>query len=741
MDDRRPPNPYRPDPPLFEPVSFDDPEPLVRPRRRRDEVDEPQARRPRPDSPERPEREAPIFDSDDDVPYTGAHEQWNWDDEDVDDFGRERGGRGGGRGSGRGGRGGGYASDRGLLRIVALLAVLAIVVVALVVPGSPVRIIGGSSSPASTGTEGITASARDSIPALPNGFTALSKIYDVKVPANAKGPWSIEVALTEKTTDGNNLGFYAYDGSRWTRVANVKLAQDGASVSGDVTSPPGTVAVLRRSGQAKALALIVQAGDRLDAKAIDATSIVAVMGASLGSDGALQATNGALQSVASTAGKAKVYLGVSDGAETTGLVKNLASQGAMTSHAEAMAVAAKGQNAAGVFLDYRNVPGAQKDTYVAFAKVLRERLQKDQLGLIVGVPASAGANGAYDWNALLSAADGLWVRGVSDPAAYYDQMDQLFTARKSGNTDLGKVSLIIDRRSTEKRGQQFTPITLRDALTAASTIDKKAEATPAAAGGTIAVRAQNLGDAQQGAGLRWDTTSRSVAFAYSGGDGAHNVWVENRFSAGFRMDLASRFNLGGIVVDQAKQDDALPDIWGAVVTYAQDGSAKLERPFGPYLAPCWQAVQGAMEGTPACWSADSAPTTANWRAPKETGSYAVRLVVSDGATFVAQEVALRVGTGAPTLTTTATPSTTPTPTPTARPGGTAAPTATATTTPRPTATATATPTPTATATPSGGTPTPPPIQTSTPVPTPPPATPTPATTPFPGGVPPGPAGQ
>lgn len=738
MDDRRPPNPYRPAPPLFEPLPLDDSEPVVRPRRRRDESDEPQARRSRSDSPERPERDAPIFDSDDDVPYTGAREQWAWDDEELDDFGRERGGRGGGRGRGGSRSGGGnYASDRGLLRIVALLAALAVVVVALVIPGSPVRIIGGGSAPTGTGAEGITASARDSIPALPSGFTALSKIYDVTVPANAKGPWAIEVALTDKTTDGNNLGFYAYDGSRWTRVANVKLAQDGASVSGDVTSPPGTVAVLRRSGQAKALALIVQAGDRLDARAIDATSIVAVMGASLGSDGALQATNGALQAVASTAGKAKVYLGVSDGTETTGLVKNLASQGAMTSHAEAMAVAAKGQNAAGVFLDYRNVPGAQKDAYVAFAKVLRERLQKDQLGLIVGVPASAGANGAYDWNALLGVADGVWVRGLPDPATYYDQMEQLLTSRKAGNTDLGKVSLIIDRRSTDKRAQQFTPITLRDALTVASTIDKKAEATPSAAGGTIAVRAQNLGDAQQGAGLRWDATSRSVAFAYNGGDGAHNVWIENRFSAAFRMDLASRFNLGGLVVDQAKQDDALPDIWGPVLTYVQDGAVKLERPFGPYLAPCWQAVQGAIEGTPACWSADSAPTTANWRAPKETGSYAVRLVVSDGAMFVAQEIALRVGTGAPTLTPTATPSSTATATATARPGGTATPAAT--TTPRPTATAA--PAATATATPSGGAPTPPPIQTSTPVPTPPPATPTPVTTPFPGGVPPGPAGQ
>ena len=713
MNERRPPNPYRPDPPIF-----DDDEDRLGGMRRRPDV-------------ERLERETPIFDSrGGEPPRDGGRGDREWDGSDFDDYGHNRGDRGGrgGRGSGDGGsrRTGNYASDRGLLRILGLLGLLAVVVVALVLPYSPLRIIGRGSS-TSTGTEGITASARDSMPALPNGFVALSKLYDVRVPENAKGPWAIEVALTQQTNDARNIGFYAYDGSRWTRVAGVSLAANGSTVSGDVTSPPGSVAVLRRTGQAKTLALIVQAGDRLDTRGIDATSVVAVMAASVGTDGVLQATAGALQSVTSSAGKAKVYLGISGGADGQAAVKNLASAGAMTAQAEAMAVAAKGQGAAGVYLDYANLPGGQKDAFTSFVKTLRERLQKDQLGLIVGVPASGGANGAYDWTALTGVTDGLWLRGLGDPTTYYDQMGQLLTARRSGNTDLGKVSLIIDRRSADRRGQQFSSITQREALTAASTIDPKAEATPTAAGGTIALRAQNLGDAQQGSGLRWDTASRMVAFSYNGADGAHNVWIENRFSAAFRLDLASRFGLGGVVVDQAKEDDALPDVWSTVVLYAQDGSVKLERPFGPYLTPCWQATQGAVEGGSACWRADSAPVSVNWRAPQQSGTYNVRLVVSDGATFVAQEIALRVGNATPTPT----PSGTATPTPTARPGG-------ATTTPAPTAPPSTTPRPTSTAT---AVPTPPPIQTSTPAPTPPPATPRPENTPFPGGVPPGPAGQ
>lgn len=718
MDERRPPNPYRPDPPLFPQFDDRDDDPRFRPRRLRDDDrDEP--------APRYEERAAPVFDDRDDPADPGRGGDWQWDDEDGDYDGP------GGR-RGRGGRDDGYPSDRGLTRIVALLAVLGIIVVALVVPGSPVRIIGGDSEPGSS-ADGVTASARDNMPALPNGLVALSKAYDVRVPAGAKGPWAIEVTLTEKVADVANVGLYSYDGSRWTRVANVALAPGGTSVSGDVQSPPGALAVLRRTAQAKSLGLIVQAGDTLDATAIEAASVVAVMAASVGSDGALQARDGAVRAVAPAAGKAQVYLGVTDGTDTQGIVRALGSASAQGAHVEAIAAAAKGQGAAGVFVDYRNLPGAQKDAFSAFAKALRERLQRDSLGLVIGIPASAGANGAYDWNALGGVADGLWLRGTGDPSTYHEQMEQLLTARKQGNSDLGKVSLVLDRLSADKRGQQVTPMTLRDALSVASTIDPKADAAPASAGGTVALRALNLGEGQ-GAGLRWDAASRSVAFNYTSSDGAHAVSIENRFSAAFRLDLASRFGLGGVVVDHARQDEALPAIWDTVTLFAQDGSVRVERPFGPYLAPCWQATQGKIEGATACWSADTTPATVNWRAPQESGTYNVRLVVSDGATFVAQELGLRVGTGGGTPT--PTPTRTPTPTPAARPGGTATPTAAPTQ--APTAAPTTAPTAAPTAAPTS---TPPPIVTSTPAPTAAPTTvPTPVTT-FPGGVPPGPAGQ
>ena len=125
------------------------------------------------------------------------------------------------------------------------------------------------------------------------------------------------------------------------------------------------------------------------------------------------------------------------------------------------------------------------------------------------------------------------------------------------------------------------------------------------------------------------------------------------------------------------------------------------RPYGPYLTPCWQAPEGAIEGQPECWTAETDTTAIVWRAPEENGAYTVRLVVSEGTIFVGQEVALRVGDtpdGEPTETPTPEPTEEPEPTDTPTPDPTEEPTPEPTEEPTNTATPTATATSTLTAT-------------------------------------------
>ncbi|MEX1022217.1 MAG: hypothetical protein WD058_03620, partial [Dehalococcoidia bacterium] len=101
--------------------------------------------------------------------------------------------------------GGEYESDAGLLRVLGIIAVLGIVIIALVLPWSPVSVLGGGDG---NGDGDIPAQARDDIPPLPEGLVALSRLYDITVPADLNVPLSVRIELTETTRDASNLALY-----------------------------------------------------------------------------------------------------------------------------------------------------------------------------------------------------------------------------------------------------------------------------------------------------------------------------------------------------------------------------------------------------------------------------------------------------------------------------------------------------------------------------------------------------
>ena len=48
--------------------------------------------------------------------------------------------------------------------------------------------------------------------------------------------------------------------------------------------------------------------------------------------------------------------------------------------------------------------------------------------------------------------------------------------------------------------------------------------------------------------MRWDEGAFAVSFAYPGRGGQRTVWLENTLSMAFKLDLAKRFGLGGVVL-------------------------------------------------------------------------------------------------------------------------------------------------------------------------------------------------
>ena len=525
--------------------------------------------------------------------------------------------------------------DAGLFRMLGVLVLVAAVVVALVLPASPIRVIGRGGGEESAG-QGVGARSRGDLPALPGGLSAVSRLYDLSVPNDLSGTQMIEIALSGHLDDGNNLAFYAYEDERWKRLAVATLTADGKHASGELPYPPKSVAVLRSTATARSLGLIVSAGQAPEARSLAGASVIAVRGAALGKDAkAVTLRDGGLAPAVKAAGGKPVYLLVEAGTDVSDVGSQLGGD-----LATSMVAAAKASGAAGVLVDLGLLQREQREGVSRFGAELGARLRAERLGFLVAVPASGRDGGAYDWKALLGVADGLWLMPRVDAATYYTDVDATLDGARDAGVDLARVALVLDRRSQETVPGQRSMLSRKEALTLASAIQRSADS---GAGGTSTVNLSVPFLAGSGGGLRWDEGAKAVGYQFTEGGKPHDVWIENRFSAAFRLDLASRAGLGGVVVDQAEADETLADVADAATAFAQGSPPKLERPFGPYLVPCWEARGGGtIEGGSACWTQDHPALSAVWRAPKAGGAYTVRLVVSDGVAFVGQELSIRV---------------------------------------------------------------------------------------------------
>lgn len=558
----------------------------------------------------------------------------------------------------------GGRDDVGLFRVLGVMVVVAVIVVALVLPVSPIRVIGRGGG--GSAGEGITAKPRGDLPALPGGLTAVSRLYDLSIPSGIEGTQVIEVALNEHVADGKSLLFYSYDGDSWKRLGVATLSADGKHASGELPFPPKSVAVLRATATARSLGLIVSSGQVPEARVLSGASVVAVRAATLGKDGkTITLRDGGLAPALKAANGKPVYLAIEPGSDAVGspLGGDLA---------VSIAGTAKAAGVGGVLIDFGPLANEQRAAVSKFTADLGARLRADRLGLVVAVPAAGRDGGAYDWSAILASADGLWFVPRVDSGDYYSQVDATLDGAAEAGVDLARVSLVLDRRSQETSTGLRSMLTQREALALASTILRPPDN---GVGGTATVSLTAPFLSGSGGGLRWDDTAKSVTFVFAEAGKAHAVWVENRFSATFRLDLASRRGLGGVVLDQAEANPALADLADIAAEFAQGNAPRLEQPFGPYLVPCWQAIGGGtIEGASACWTQDHAAPSAVWRTPKTGGVFTVRLVVSDGTSFVGQEIPIRVtpgglaepigGINIPGTTTTA-PTLTPTPTATA----------------------------------------------------------------------------
>jgi uncharacterized repeat protein (TIGR01451 family) len=504
------------------------------------------------------------------------------------------------------------------------IAFLALVII-LVFAFSSIFGGGGGSSGSTTNTgsggntvqvgQGITA-RKASIPGLPPGLAAASDYIELQTDQDV--PASIGLQLKDAAPDATGLGFYTFFEGRWQRLADVKLEQSGRVASGDFSSVPKNLAVLRVLSQTYQIAAALPHGGSLhqDARA----NIVSPRDYAPASDGSIQGT----ATTVSTGGGILLMPTVIGSSKETATIVNgiLTDDSSRGKHADAIVALAQTGNLGGVDLEYSSVDQGLKDQFTSFVKTVADGLHRANKKLSLTLPPPSNQQQAYDWKALGQAADYIKILPIADPVSYWQTMPDSL-GRATQDIDPAKLMLVVSPFSVVQAGDSAQPIGYVQAMSLAAEAVVREPQSPndIKPGVTVRLVATNLDEGEGASPLRWNDDAAAVTFA-AGGNDRRRIFIENSFSFGFKLELIQAYGLGGIAVSDGSAQSDVANIWPSVSELASAATVSLQRPNDATFLPTWQAPEGGELGA-------GAGTTATWVAPA-AGQYNLVLVVSDG---------------------------------------------------------------------------------------------------------------
>ena len=524
--------------------------------------------------------------------------------------------------------------DGSIRPILIGMGIIGLILIVLVL--SPFSILGGDDSDGGfTAGSDSTAVNGISIPRVPDGFEALSRQYeDLTAPKDTVGPYSLTVNLIAPIADSRGLALYSFQGGQWVRVSDGTLVDDGAAVQGEVVVMPSNIAVLRRTASAIQISGWLPGAAQADPEALAVLNTVNPAGFAPAADGSLvgaqaQIPDGDALIVPAVRARSQAQI---DAVNTI-----LQSPSLREVHLNALAELSLQATNVGIELDYRDVDPARRADLGTFLTALADRLHQSNrsLSLTLPMPVKTGIaweTGAYDWERLAGLADTIKLVPEPDPSLYYERMEAVLEFLQPA-VDLQKVLLIVSRDSVEKSGSELFQRSLYNGLAIASTIEVQttSQITP---GTRVVLVGKNIFEDDGATGLRWDETALAVAFSYPEVGGQRTVWLENILSLAFRIDLAQRYGLGGIAIDDISLDPAMPAIWALLDAYADTLKIDLVAPNDVLLRPTWQIEAGSSDA--------GSKGNVVWTAPDQVGTYEFALIVSDGVIRAQQMIVLEV---------------------------------------------------------------------------------------------------
>jgi hypothetical protein len=471
---------------------------------------------------------------------------------------------------------------------------------------------------------GFEVALRDSFPPIPDNLRPVSPIYDVASPASIPGPYVLTLRLNAVTQDQRSLGAYSFRDGIWERLNPAILTEDGAGARVDLETVPENIAILRRLQFRDMVTGRLPAGAELAAEAVNALTIINPVGFVPAADGSLL---GRVEPIPSDVTQPIYPVVFAEATESETINTVIASEQLRRQHINNILLMVQTGRFDGVDITYPNISPALRDAYTEFITELADQLHRDGRGIMINIPlptrdASGLNEGAYNLTALGAVVDRIKLLPPLDQAIYRETLVATLPAVLN-RVPAEKVLMTVSPMSVLKSAGGLQLLSQREALGLASLLSVR-EAGPVVVGQRVTLAGDSVFQDGGPSGLVCDQFANAVSFTYPDRSGnIVTVWVTNRFSVAFKLDLVEQFKLGGLAIDDVSADPGTADLWDVVSTSLESGAVRLMLPNPELLVPTWEVESGELSGSGgAGWVV--------WSTPSIPGSYDARLIVSDG---------------------------------------------------------------------------------------------------------------
>lgn len=458
--------------------------------------------------------------------------------------------------------------------------------------------------------------SKDLLPAvesLPAELSPKSPFFIIDVKSNNAVAATLEVDIPNAAEPWETLDLYGWDGENWVWIPS-HLDRGAFLMIADTTNSPTSVMVMQNQKFAPRIAAEVKAIPPfgLDAPIMEADVSGLLIGTMGGTTG--DATQLPLPSDGGNAELAPLIRNwIAGRAANPALVKDMLSfETDRQNHVQELLGIAQSGGYPGLILDYTGLDSSMSTSYAEFVSELAVAFHGSGhwLGVVVDPPTlnadGSWDTGGYDWMALGSAVDQLRITMPKAPEAYKPggQAEQIaewaVTQVNRNKVFLLYSTLSFDESSTVTEDTIFGSVGEVKVLTA---FDEKVE---------------------PGTALRFSLDT-AVSTTTDVETGATQLTIDEKtYLLGTpqwlqaRMNITSRYNLGGVVLRDFYEDGNIPGLAFALVDYLAQTDPV------PYFLPSvdWQIQDPNGKMTDA--TTELGQPQLEWTAPVITGTYSIK---------------------------------------------------------------------------------------------------------------------